>query len=115
MDTASGLVVNHTKSILYEVQTITIEVEQTSTAIPFAQFAPLIKDITNILRVVMNLYGTAQHNKNIVKPLMERISAVNSTVSILQDSDLYTSNHYADLQKLAHVLQNMKKYIEEIT
>src|SRR5688572_11114668 len=83
-----------------------------TTVIPRSQFVRLIKDVNEILSKVTELYETAQHNKNITKILMERIAAANSTVNILQD-DL-TSKDYTSLQRLVQVLQQMRKYIEEI-
>ena len=44
---------------------------------------------------------------------MERISAANSAVNICDN--LYTSKDYNNFQRLVQVLQDMKKYIEEIT
>ncbi|GBC03227.1 hypothetical protein RclHR1_05020004 [Rhizophagus clarus] len=97
--------------------TISTGVDLTISAvvIPFAQFVPLIKDVAEILKKIVDLYGTAQHNKRITKLLMERVAAANSAISILREDDLYTSKHYANLQKLVQVLQKMKKYAEEIT
>jgi hypothetical protein len=46
---------------------------------------------------------------------MERISAANFAVCLLQDDDLHTSTHYANLQRLIQILHKMKKYSEEIT
>ncbi|CAI2163025.1 16492_t:CDS:2 [Funneliformis geosporum] len=87
-----------------------------STVIPFTQFMPLIKDVSEILNKVTELYRTAQHNKNITKILTERIAAAYSSVCILQTrEDLFTSKNYSSLQRLVHVLQKMKKFVEEIT
>ncbi|CAI2198596.1 14386_t:CDS:2, partial [Funneliformis geosporum] len=72
--------------------------------------------VTDILNVVIDLYKTAQHNKNITKVLMERIIAANSAVEILKArEDLFTLKNYTSLQILIQVLQKMKKFIEEIT
>ncbi|POG74739.1 kinase-like domain-containing protein [Rhizophagus irregularis DAOM 181602=DAOM 197198] len=47
---------------------------------------------------------------------MERISAANTSVGILQArEDLLNSNYYKSLQRLVRVLRNMKKFIEDIT
>src|SRR5436190_19839243 len=44
---------------------------------------------------------------------MERISAANSAVSVLQDN--LASKDHTNLQRLVQVLQEMKEYIEDIT
>ncbi|CAB4477591.1 unnamed protein product [Rhizophagus irregularis] len=88
----------------------------TSVAIPLSQFIPLIKDVSEIFSKVTDLYRSAQHNKNITRILMERISAANTCVNILLSrEDLLTSIYYKNLQRLVQVLHNMKKFIEEIT
>ncbi|CAG8440210.1 6313_t:CDS:2 [Funneliformis caledonium] len=112
-DTAADV----TDSILYGVEVASHAVEAVTTiAVPFAQFIPLIRDVTDILNKVTDLYRTAQHNKNITEVLMERIAAANSAVQILQArEDFFNSKDYTSLQRLVQVLQKMKKYIEEIT
>ncbi len=112
LDTGDGLT-SHTDHI----ETIATIVEKTSvTVIPFAQFFPLIRNVDEILNKVIDLYKTAQHNKNTTKILMERIIAANSAVNLLQArEDLFTSKDYVNLQRLVQVLQKMKKFIEEIT
>src|SRR6266540_3738484 len=116
LDTGDGLT-GHVDHILQGAETISAAVElTTATVIPFAQFFPLIRDVADILNKVIDLYKTAQHNKNITKILMERIIAANSAVNLLQArEDLFTSKNYTSLQRLVQVLQKMKKYIEEIT
>src|ERR1043166_4418129 len=94
-------------------EAISIAIE--TVVIPFSQFFPLIKDVGEILIKIMDLYNTAQHNKKITKLLAERIAAANSAVSILREDDLHTPTHYANLQRLVQVLQNMKKFSEDIT
>ena len=80
---------------------------------PFAKFVPLIKEVTEIHIKVTDIYGTAQHCKNIKKNFMERISLVNSAVNILQKrEDLFTSHYYTSLQRLVRVLQNMIKFVK---
>ena len=67
--------------------------------------------IAEIHNKVIELYETAQYNKNITRILMERIATANSA---LQDDDL-ASKDYTSLQRFVQDLQNMKKYIDEIT
>ncbi|PKY59330.1 hypothetical protein RhiirA4_550334, partial [Rhizophagus irregularis] len=97
--------------------TIIDDVELTSSVtIPLSQFIPLIKDVSDVFMKVLELYDLAQHNNNITKILMERISAANTSVNILQARrDLLNSNYYKSLQRLVRVLHNMKKFIEDIT
>ncbi|CAG8552513.1 14426_t:CDS:2 [Funneliformis mosseae] len=115
--TVANLTNDHSDSLLNGMQIATSTIELvSSTVIPFTQFIPLIKDVGDILNKVTELYRTAQHNKNITKILTERIAAAYSAVCILQTrEDLFTSKNYSSLQRLVHVLQKMKKYIEEIT
>ncbi|CAG8556585.1 16664_t:CDS:2 [Funneliformis caledonium] len=115
--TVTNLTNDHSDSLLNGMQIVTSTIELvSSTVIPFTQFIPLIKDVGDILNNVTELYRTAQHNKNITKILTERIAAAYSAVCILQTrEDLFTSKNYSSLQRLVHVLQKMKKYIEEIT
>ncbi|GBC00893.1 hypothetical protein RclHR1_00400007 [Rhizophagus clarus] len=92
------------------------EATATSVAIPLSQFIPLIKDVSEIFSKVTDLYKSAQHNKNIAGILLERISAANITVNILQAREnLLTSTYYKSLYRLVHILQDMKIYIEEVT
>ncbi|RIA88661.1 kinase-like domain-containing protein [Glomus cerebriforme] len=87
-----------------------------SVVLPFVQFSPLIKEISDILNKVMDIYKTARHNKNITKILIERIASANSAVYILQTrEDLFTSYYYKSLQILVKVLHNIRKFAEEIT
>ncbi|RIA99620.1 kinase-like domain-containing protein, partial [Glomus cerebriforme] len=109
IDTTAS-VVDHASTVISAIDTAA------SVVLPFAQFFPLIKEVSDILNKVTDLYKTAQHNKNITKILMERIAAANSAVNILQArEDLFTSNYYKSLQRLVKVLHNMKKFAEEIT
>jgi hypothetical protein len=75
--------------------------------------------IAKILDEVEKLCKMAQHNKNIAEILKERISKANLLVENLQqNNDLLTSNYDAginNLRRLKQVIQNMKKFIEEIT
>src|ERR1043165_185977 len=84
------------------------------TVIPHSQFEPLINEVYEILSKVKESYETAQHNKNITQILMERISAAYSAVRILQEDALHNTR-YVNLQKLVQVLQQIRKYAEEIT
>ena len=79
-------------------------------------FVPFINDVAFILREVTDLYCTAQHNKQIARILIERISAANSAVNIyiLRENYSYTLKDHNSLQRLVEVLQNMKKFIGEI-
>src|ERR1043166_6021637 len=81
--------------------------------IPFEQFIQPIRDASETVSKIAKLYNDAQHNKKITKLLMDRIAAANFAVSILRDDDLYTSTHYANLQRLVQVLHKMKKFSEE--
>ncbi|CAB5368051.1 unnamed protein product [Rhizophagus irregularis] len=85
--------------------------------IPFAQFIRLIRIVSEIFLNVTDLYNrSSQHNKNITKILMERISIANVSVNILQArKDLLNTTYYKSLQRLVQVLQDMKKFIENIT
>src|ERR1043165_1231402 len=83
-------------------------------SIPFSQFIPLIKDVSEVLIEATELYQTAQHNKRIAKLVLERINAANSAVSLKED-DLHTLTNYTNLQRLAQVIRKMKKFIENIT
>ncbi|CAB5381006.1 unnamed protein product [Rhizophagus irregularis] len=85
--------------------------------IPFAQFIRLIRIVSEIFLNVTDLYKrSSQHNKNITKILMERISIANVSVNILQArKDLLNTTYYKSLQRLVQVLQDMKKFIENIT
>ncbi|CAB4391683.1 unnamed protein product [Rhizophagus irregularis] len=111
------LAIEATTSVLGYADTIISTVElAASVAIPLSQFIPLIKDVSDIFSKVADLYRSAQHNKNITGILMERISAANTSVGILQArEDLLNSNYYKSLQRLVRVLRNMKKFIEDIT
>ncbi|CAB5383127.1 unnamed protein product [Rhizophagus irregularis] len=91
------------------------DITVSTVVIPFAQFVPLIKDVADILKRIVDLYSTAQHNKKITKLLMERVAAAHSAISILREDDLYTSKHYYNLQRLVQVLQKMKNYADVIT
>ncbi|GBC03161.1 hypothetical protein RclHR1_00500009 [Rhizophagus clarus] len=91
-----------------------IELE-TSVAIPFSQFIPLIKDVNDIISEVTDLCKSAQHCKNIVKILLERISTVNVSINILQARGDLTSTYYKSLQRLLQILQGIKIYSKEIT
>uniref|UniRef100_U9UEP2 Protein kinase domain-containing protein n=1 Tax=Rhizophagus irregularis (strain DAOM 181602 / DAOM 197198 / MUCL 43194) TaxID=747089 RepID=U9UEP2_RHIID len=111
------LAIEATTSVFGYADTIISTVElAASVAIPLSQFIPLIKDVSDIFSKVADLYRSAQHNKNITGILMERISAANTSVGILQArEDLLNSNYYKSLQRLVRVLRNMKKFIEDIT
>ncbi|GBB91817.1 hypothetical protein RclHR1_01920021 [Rhizophagus clarus] len=113
----ADLAVQTTTTVIDQAETLFSAVElAASVAIPLSQFIPLIKDVSEIFSKVTDLYKSAQHNKNITRILLERVSAANISVNILQArEDLLTSIYYKSLQRLVQVLQNMKKYIEEIT
>src|SRR5262245_16985799 len=83
--------------------------------LPFVEFVPLIDVISRVLEKVIDLYHTAQHNKKITKLLMDRISAANSAIKLLQEDDLYSSEQYTNLQKFTQVLKKMETYCGEIT
>ncbi|CAB4442260.1 unnamed protein product [Rhizophagus irregularis] len=103
-------VIDYTDTIISSVELTT------SVAIPLSQFIPLIRDVSEIFSKVMDLYRSAQHNKNITRILMERISTANISVNILQArEDLLTLIYYKSLQRLVQVLHNMIKFIEDIT
>jgi hypothetical protein len=104
-----------TESINDGMISTSTDITVSTLVIPFIQFVPFIKEVADILKKVVDLYSTAQHNKRITKLLMERVAAANSAISILREDDLYTSRHYSNLQRLVQVLQNMKNYAEEIT
>src|ERR1043166_6751221 len=82
--------------------------------IPFSQFIPFIKNESEVLSKVTELYKAAQHNKKIIKLLMERIAAANFALGLLRNDNLHTLTHYTNLQRLVQVIQKMKTYSEEI-
>ncbi|CAB5359194.1 unnamed protein product [Rhizophagus irregularis] len=84
------------------------------------QTASMINTIVKILDEVKELCKKAQHNKKIAEILTKRISKVIPLIKIIQQKDDLFTSHYEDslnnLRRLIlQVLQNMKKYIEEIT
>ncbi|CAB4434222.1 unnamed protein product [Rhizophagus irregularis] len=113
----TDLAIEATTSVLGYADTIISTVElAASVAIPLSQFIPLIKDVSDIFSKVTELYRSAQHNKNITRILLERVSAANISVNILQArEDLLTSIYYKSLQRLVGVLHNMNEFIKEIT
>jgi hypothetical protein len=113
----SELVLEATTTAINHADTIIESVElATAVVIPLSQFMPLISTVSDIVLKVTDLYRSAQHNKNIAKYLMERISAAYTSVHMLQArEELLTSAYYRSFQRLVQVLQNMKKFIEEIT
>ncbi|CAB4442257.1 unnamed protein product [Rhizophagus irregularis] len=103
-----------TTAVIDYTDTINTVELATSVAIPLSQFIPLIKDVSEIFSKVTDLYWSAQHNENITRILLERVSAANTSVNILQArKDLLTSVYYKSLQRFVRVLHNMKKFIEE--
>ncbi|CAI2194753.1 5249_t:CDS:2, partial [Funneliformis geosporum] len=115
--TVDELTNNPSHEDLSQVIIYTSSISQTlSSVIPFTQFMPLVKEVTDVLNGVIDLYKTAQHNKNITKVLMERIIAANFSVEMIKArEDLFTLNNYTSLQRLIQVLKKMIKFIEEIT
>ncbi|CAI2165932.1 2504_t:CDS:2 [Funneliformis geosporum] len=108
--------VEKTDPALDSLELITHIAEAASVVIPYVQFVPLVNEVSDILNKVIDLYKTAQHNKNITKVLVERIIAASSAVEMLKArEDLFTLKNYTSLQRLVEVLQKMKKYIEGIT
>src|SRR5204862_75030 len=79
------------------------------------QRATVKKSIPEILKKVTKSYKTAQHNQNVAKILMERITAANSAINTSQDDDLdlKDSKYYVSLQILVQVLKGIEEYIEE--
>ncbi|PKK72895.1 kinase-like protein [Rhizophagus irregularis] len=107
-------VLETTVAVISHSDTITIDTVEL--IIPPSQFISLIKDVSNILSKVIELYRSAQHNKNITRILVERISVASASINVLHArDDLLTSTYYKILQRLVQVLHNMKEYIEEIT
>src|SRR5581483_1670414 len=75
----------------------------------------VVKDVVGVLNKVTDLYCVAKYNKKITKILIERIVMALSALSILRDDNSYDSKYYANLQILVQVLQDMRKYSEDIT
>ncbi|CAB4442957.1 unnamed protein product [Rhizophagus irregularis] len=109
MEKATDLAIETTTAVINHTELATL------VTIPLSQFIPLIKDVSDIISKVMDLCKSAQHNKNIAKILLERISTANVSVNIIQAREDITLTYYQSLQRLVQVLQDIKDYIEKIT
>ncbi|GBC05876.1 hypothetical protein RclHR1_06490011 [Rhizophagus clarus] len=89
-------------------------------AVPFANFLPLIGEVSKILREITDIYQTAEHNKRICGVMLDRVTIAESAIKNLQvrreeNEEFFSEENYVNLQKLVTVIGKIRKFVGEIS
>jgi hypothetical protein len=89
-------------------------------AVPFANFLPLIGEVSRLCNEIVEIYQTAEHNKRICGVLLDRVTVAETAVKNLKNRreeniDFFSEENYINLQKLVGVIGKMRKFLGEIS
>src|ERR1044072_650149 len=89
-------------------------------AVPFANFLPLIGEVTKLCNEIVEIYQTAEHNKRICGVMLDRVQIAETAVKNLKNRreenlEFFSSENYINLQKLVNVTVKIRKFLGEIS
>ncbi|CAB5192502.1 unnamed protein product [Rhizophagus irregularis] len=107
--------------VVNTINTICAGVEAAANvAVPFANFLPLIGEVSRLLKEIVDIYQTAEHNKRICGVMLDRVTIAESAIKNLkvrreENEDFFSEENYINLQKLVTVVGKIRKFLAEIS
>ncbi|RGB35434.1 kinase-like domain-containing protein [Rhizophagus diaphanus] len=121
MNKAAETAVDGAEPVVNTLNTICAGVEAAANvAVPFANFLPLIGEVSRLLKDIVDIYQTAEHNKRICGVMLDRVTIAESAIKNLkvrreENEDFFSEENYINLQKLVTVVSKIRKFLAEIS
>jgi hypothetical protein len=118
---AAGVAVDGMEPVIGTVGAICAGVEAAANiAVPFANFLPLIGEVSKLLKDVVDIYQTAEHNKRICGVMLDRVTIADSAVKNLkvrreENEAFFSEENFINLHKLVTVISKIHKFVKEIS
>ncbi|CAB5342216.1 unnamed protein product [Rhizophagus irregularis] len=84
-------------------------------------YIPLIKVATDLVDKIIDIYKTAEYNKNICETLVGRVKLTENAIDTLQrrkqrnEDKLYDDEYYKAFNRLIYILKEIKEFAADIT
>ncbi|CAB5342253.1 unnamed protein product [Rhizophagus irregularis] len=100
---------------------ITIKMVAGATGEAIVPYLPLIKVATDLISKIINIYETAEYNKNICETLVNRVKLTENAIDTLKrrkkknEDKLRDDGYYKAFNRFIYVLREIKEFAADIT
>ncbi|CAI2188169.1 2432_t:CDS:2 [Funneliformis geosporum] len=87
-------------------------------AVPFVDFLPLIKEVTDAFNEMIKIYQEAEHNKIICGKLLDKVQKSDTAISNLknrnENDEYFSRENFNKLKSLVHIIGNIRNFVGKI-